>query len=214
MTIDHQQIEQGTRLDQLIKTLKISSKRFAASISVSQGFVSQMSTGKRPITHKVLNNITNRYSNVNTHWLMTGFGEMFISVGEGVSEPGFLYGDLDTTPAHIETFSKNFTAIRKRWLLSQTAFADLLGTTRFVVGNIERGRNYPGYEIASKLETLSGFTLKDLSARELSPIEIPALPKSGLPDTANPMEDIRVRLERMEGMLRELLERDNIHNVK
>lgn len=209
MTTEDQQVEQGARLDQLIKTLKLNSKTFAAAISVSQGFVSQMSNGKRPITHRVLNKITGRYEHVNTHWLMTGDGEMFIRQKPLPNEPELSFVVEAHSGSKSKTFSRNFFTIRKRWGFSQEAFADLLGITRFVVGNIERGRNAPDYDTVAALETLTGFTHHDLRTRELSLSEVPASPKSEIPKLADPIEDMRQRLIRIEMLLRELLSKTN-----
>ena len=75
--MDHLQIEQGIRLQQLIKALKLNQSAFAKSLGMTQPNISRMIGGGNAISVKVLNVITETYSHVNLQWLLTGEGSMF-----------------------------------------------------------------------------------------------------------------------------------------
>ena len=77
-------IEQGKRLQHLIKVLKVNQSEFAQSLAMSQPNISKLVRGESKLTAEVLNRITVRYKQVNLHWLLTGEGEMFM--GEASEE--------------------------------------------------------------------------------------------------------------------------------
>lgn len=104
----------------------------------------------------------------------------------------------------MDILANNIATIRARWGMEQTDFAALIGVTRYVVGNWERGRNRPDLETMVRLESLSGFPLADLIGRELIKEEIPQkVMQEGIPGIhpINPIEDIRNRLTLMETQL-------------
>ena len=72
------QIEQGIRLQQLMKALNLKQTGFARSLGMTQPNISRMVTGESKISVEVINRIIDTYKNVNLHWLLTGVGEMFL----------------------------------------------------------------------------------------------------------------------------------------
>lgn len=194
-------IEQGARLEKLYKTLGFKGKTFAEDIGVSQPLISKLVNGKGDFSHLVIKKITNRHPGVNSHWLITGEGEMFLGKPK---ETKPVQERVATEPGVLPT---NIISIRKRWGMSQSEFAELVGVTRFVVGHWERGRNTPSYEEMTTLEHLTGYNHNTLRTRELLNAEIPAVPQAPTPDVLNPIEDIRERLERIEGLLLKLMSR-------
>ncbi len=76
--MEQSQIEQGARLQNLIRELKHNQASFAQSLGMTQPNISRMVTGESAISVKVLTGITNTYKTVNLHWLLTGAGEMFL----------------------------------------------------------------------------------------------------------------------------------------
>ena len=98
-----------------------------------------------------------------------------------------------------DTLANNILAIRKRWGMEQTEFAELLGVSRFVSSNWEKGRNPPSLAVAAKLEQLTGLSLGVLLEQPLTGNEIPEVPGGVVGET------VFARLERMEGMLRRLV---------
>ena len=76
------QIEQGIRLQKLIKALNFNQASFAKSLGMTQPNISRMVSGTGKISVEVLNRIINTYKKVNLHWLLTGEGAMFMEEPE------------------------------------------------------------------------------------------------------------------------------------
>jgi len=70
-------MDQGSRLEKLIKALNFNQKSFAQSLGMTQPNISKMINRANNLSVEVLNKITNVHKNVNVHWLLTGEGEMF-----------------------------------------------------------------------------------------------------------------------------------------
>jgi DNA-binding XRE family transcriptional regulator len=103
----------------------------------------------------------------------------------------------------MDILANNIATIRARWGMEQVDFAEVVGVTRYVVGNWERGRNRPDLETMVRLESLAGFPLAVLIGRELDKSEIPGQPLAvGEARVSSPIEK---RLEVIEGMLRRLV---------
>jgi len=89
------QIEQGIRLQQLMKALNLKQTGFARSLGMTQPNISRMVTGESKISVEVINRIIDTYKNVNLHWLLAGDGAMFMDEPEEksvqVKEPGGRY---------------------------------------------------------------------------------------------------------------------------
>lgn len=69
--------QQGSRLDQVRKSLKISQVKFSNRIGISQGYLSQVIKGRRNISYKILNAVSTAFPTVSTEWILTGNGTMF-----------------------------------------------------------------------------------------------------------------------------------------
>ena len=76
----------------------------------------------------------------------------------------------------MNTLRVNIAVIRRRWRLSQDAFAALLGATRPQVSNWERGRTAPPVEALLVLQAVSGIDVDRLSFEELTWEAIPDQP--------------------------------------
>src|SRR5215203_4569222 len=72
------QLDQGLRLQQLIKALNINQKDFAKSLGMTQPNISKMINRANKISAEAINQITRVYKNVNVYWLLSGEGEMFL----------------------------------------------------------------------------------------------------------------------------------------
>jgi len=66
----------GFRIGELIATLRIKKVRFAEKIHVEQSYVTQLTTGKRNPSDRLVDSICREF-NVNETWLRTGEGDMF-----------------------------------------------------------------------------------------------------------------------------------------
>ena len=75
---EQKRIDQSIRLKQLIKALNLNQPSFAKSLGMTQPNISRMISGRSSISVEILNRITDRYKQVNLHWLLTGDGEMFL----------------------------------------------------------------------------------------------------------------------------------------
>lgn len=67
------------RIISLMKHMGMSQKVFAAEICISEGALSSIFSGRTKPTLNTVNNIHERFPEVNMSWLMDGKGEMFIS---------------------------------------------------------------------------------------------------------------------------------------
>lgn len=80
--MEQTQIEQGARLQQLIKALNINQSAFAKTLSMTQPNISRMIRGEKKISAEALSRIAIVHKSVNLHWLLTGSGEMFINTSQ------------------------------------------------------------------------------------------------------------------------------------
>lgn len=71
------------RLKYIRKTLNLTQKDFAKKIGMSRSGYSQIETGDRPISDRLIKSICMAF-NVNENWLRTGEGEMFIKVEDSI----------------------------------------------------------------------------------------------------------------------------------
>lgn len=67
------------RIKALMKHMGMSQKSFAAEICISEGTLSSYFSGRNNPTLSTLNNIHERFPEVNMDWLIDGKGEMFVS---------------------------------------------------------------------------------------------------------------------------------------
>lgn len=65
------------RISALMKHMGMSQKNFAAEICISEGALSSIFSGRTKPTLNTVNNIHERFPEVNMGWLMDGKGEMF-----------------------------------------------------------------------------------------------------------------------------------------
>lgn len=80
------------RLNELINRLieervVYNASDFAAQVGKQRGYVSQALNGKRVITPKFIQSITNRFPQVNPEWLLSGSGDMIVKdshIGDNV----------------------------------------------------------------------------------------------------------------------------------
>lgn len=65
------------RINSLMKQMGMSQKVFASEICISEGALSSIFSGRTQPTLKTVNNIHERFPEVNMGWLIDGKGEMF-----------------------------------------------------------------------------------------------------------------------------------------
>ena len=103
------------RISALMKHMGMSQKDFANEIRISPGTLSSIFSGRNKPTLNTLNNIHDRFPEVNMDWLMNGKGEMFASstpvppqfeAGEsGFSATSSLVSGLPLQPGFIDHLS-------------------------------------------------------------------------------------------------------------
>ena len=84
--MEQKRIDQSIRLKHLIKALNLNQPSFAKSLAMTQPNISRMISGRSSISVEVLNRITDRYKQVNLHWLLTGEGAMFLGAEPEIKE--------------------------------------------------------------------------------------------------------------------------------
>ena len=80
------------RIEQLMKTMNLSARQFAAEIHVQPGTISNMMAGRNNPSLDVMKRIMERYTTLNPEWLIAGRGEMWRT------PPGKEAGLFDTLP--------------------------------------------------------------------------------------------------------------------
>ncbi|MBO7458661.1 MAG: helix-turn-helix transcriptional regulator [Paludibacteraceae bacterium] len=80
------------RIEQVIKSLGLTARQFAAEIRVQPGTISNMMSGRNNPSFEVIKRIMQRYPTLNPEWLIVGKGEMWRTV------PGEQAGLFDILP--------------------------------------------------------------------------------------------------------------------
>jgi phage repressor protein C with HTH and peptisase S24 domain len=69
--------EQGRRLAELRSNLGKTQQDFSKEIGLDRAYLAQIEMGNKSLSYNTLMNVTYRYKNLNTNWLLQGHGEMF-----------------------------------------------------------------------------------------------------------------------------------------
>jgi len=118
--------EKRKRIHEMMDRLAVSQSGLAKLIHMSQGYISHIVSGKKPITKKFVRSMS-EHLGVNTEWLLTGNGEMFTQVpdmnrlkqersgnrGEPPSESNYSSSRILTVPAlHIHQIPERVNDIQ------------------------------------------------------------------------------------------------------
>ena len=68
------------RIEQVIKSLSLTARQFAAEIHVQPGTISNMMAGRNNPSLEVMKRIMERYPTLNPEWLVLGKGDMWRTV--------------------------------------------------------------------------------------------------------------------------------------
>lgn len=90
------------RIEQVIQSLNLTARQFAAEIRVQPGTISNMMAGRNNPSLEVMKRIMERYPTLNPEWLIMGNGDMWRT------PPGKEAGLFDT----LAPDSKNHSAVR------------------------------------------------------------------------------------------------------
>ena len=123
------------RLSEFIKYLNISVRRFEQSISASDGMIRRAINNNTDIQSKWIQNISDKYPELNLGWLVTGKGEMLRNI------------------VNDNTINYRILLLMKHFGLSTKTFSTRIGlsdimTMRNIVMNRE---NRPSFDIIEKI---------------------------------------------------------------
>ena len=93
------------RINAIMRHMGMSQKDFANEICISPGTLSSIFSGRNKPTLNTLNNIRERFPEVNMDWLMNGNGEMFLSSASASPTPDSADGGSQSTPSSAQTQS-------------------------------------------------------------------------------------------------------------
>ena len=116
-----QEIGICSRIKLLRKEVRMTQTDFGNKIGIAQGYLTNIETGKRPATEKIVKIILLQSWNgktVNETWLRAGEGEMFIQVPEEDETAALVYSLLGPEKMKsTQSFWRSFAHIRNYHLL-------------------------------------------------------------------------------------------------
>lgn len=118
------------RIREIRNTLKLTQKQFGQRLAIAQSYLTNIETGKREVTEKILKLICLQF-NVNETWLRTGNGEMFVEDDNTLlAQLSKQYNLDDFSRRFVETYIKLSEAQRKA--VKDFAYAVFTGETKDV----------------------------------------------------------------------------------
>lgn len=103
----------------LIVSLTVKSQAdFASQIGIARSQFSEILSGKRKITDKLVNKIHNTYPNLNKEWLFSGKGEMLNNYSPQINNSGEFNnsGDINNTINTGEVKAEDFFKLTSKML--------------------------------------------------------------------------------------------------
>lgn len=100
----------GKRLRAVMKHFRLTQQALGERIGVTKGYLSVMMNDKEPISTKVLDGLIKSFAGLNSHWLLTGEGEMFFEKKDVVLAPpeaGLLTGVMEPEDVRYERLPRN-----------------------------------------------------------------------------------------------------------
>ena len=125
------------RFVEIRKYYGLSQPEFAKKINKTQGFVSNIETGRCDISKNTLHAICSIF-NINETWLVTGEGDMFVK--------GQLVSKVDK-----ENIGLRIKQIRQQEGLTQKGFADMIGYSKRQVYSVEANKAIPSNDFIRKV---------------------------------------------------------------
>lgn len=104
------------RLKFFVDSLHVSATSFGTDIGTSQSAISQILTGKRPLSPGMLGRIKARHPKLNVKWLLTGEGDMIEDTPKGgvnqyVGRDGNNYNNSPTFAENIDEIDKQIVEL-------------------------------------------------------------------------------------------------------
>lgn len=111
--------QQGKRLGEMLRIMKLTQTEFAKRIGYNQSHISQMIQGKKAISPELLVALAENYKTVNFNWLIAGRGEMFENTNEHteniLKEPATQYNienQMETVKELIVSMQKEIKKLK------------------------------------------------------------------------------------------------------
>lgn len=197
--------EQAQRFKNLLKALKINQLQLSKSIEVHYSQTNAIYNGRGDLSRGYLNKLGKKYPSINTHWLITGIGDMFLpSIPDGidmVNEPLEKYrinvpNQVDDDAIMRQVLAKNLLVLAKRWGLKKNELAQVLvpGSKKPTVTNYFSGKSQLPLFALVRLEDLTGIGLSTWITHELQERELPFEPIQARKGGADQLEDIKAGL--------------------
>lgn len=119
----------GSRIDELITSLKIKKVRFAERLGIDQSYVTQLTSGRRNPSDLLIGAICREF-NVNEKWLRTGEGEMFLQQTRDEEISSFLNELLaeESTDFRLRLITALCRLSPQQWDALEAVSLNLLGT--------------------------------------------------------------------------------------
>jgi plasmid maintenance system antidote protein VapI len=83
---DTQDTTQGQRLKQLLSHFKMKQIALSQRLGIGKAYISQMINDQSPITSKVISGLIKSFPRLNSNWLLTGNGQMFLEDEIGTTD--------------------------------------------------------------------------------------------------------------------------------
>lgn len=211
--------DRAQRFQELINALKTNQLRFTNAIGVKYSQTNAIYNGKKEFSRNYLHKISEKYPNVNTHWILTGKGAMFLDQQEAkntgyVSEPNFEYGKSTNdgqfviVPDDLElrkTLGSNLITLANRWRMKKNELFSLImpGVQKQSVTNYMKGSSQPPLGVLIRLEMVSGITISHFLTRILDIMEMPSHPIDASQERQDQItlvrKELRALLEKLGG---------------
>ena len=125
-------MEQGERIREIRKTMKLTMEQFGEKIGVTKSTISNIENGNRNATEHMIKSICREF-NVDYMWLTTGEGEMFVATdddfqaridqimfGQDESRKNLFKMMIDMSDEDIHFMKTRTKRIKKSWLFASS----------------------------------------------------------------------------------------------
>lgn len=179
---------QGERLQSLIKQLKTNQLRFSNYIGVQVSQTNAICKDRAEFSSGYLKRVAIKYPLVNSHWLLTGVGEMFTpKEADTVEEPDFFYKkSMNLVPPIIykedgllrKTMGENFKVLAERWGMKKNEMFGIImpGVQKQSVTNYLNGTSQPPIWVLIYLEQITGIAIAAWFTKSIKLEEMPIGP--------------------------------------
>lgn len=183
---------QAKRFEALIKSLKTNQLQLSKKIGVQYSQTNSILHGRSKISRGYLEKLLHIYPKINSHWLLTGEGPMYLEPNNTstqiVEEPNSEYVNksifnvlpLDDKPIRKQ-LGNNISRLISAWGMKKNEFWPILvpGVQKQTVTNYTSGSSQPPLFALVHLERITGISLVDWLTNDIPAAQMPDGPQSG-----------------------------------